>query len=60
MASDCLMDRFCALRRSLAARMFALVSRMRPLASGFTRYSEAILSAPRAQPAGAIPCRGPL
>ena len=61
MASDWLIHRFCALRQSPTPRMFGLASRVRACpASGFMRYSEAILSVPRARPKGAMPGRGPL
>jgi hypothetical protein len=51
MASDWLIHRFCALRQSPTPRIFGLASRVRACpASGFMRYSEAILSAPRARP----------
>ena len=62
MASNWLIHRFCALRQLPAARMFGLASRMRACcpASGFMRYSEAILSAARPQPKDAMLGQGPL
>jgi hypothetical protein len=61
MASDWLIHRFCALRQSPTPRMFGLASRVRACpASGFMRYSEAILSAARPQPKDAMLGQGPL
>ena len=61
MASDWLIHWFCALRQSPTPRMFGLASRVRACpASGFMRYSEAILSAARPQPKDAMLGQGPL